>query len=145
MITECFIHINKNVRQTKLFKSCIVTNVGKIVQSIWRRPMENHFAADQQSQGVKQSVDGVPWLVDGHDYGSSLTRHPVNMNQESPKYIKVFYCSRCYHVYDEKSFLNLCNLCEFLLKKYAVSWPRLFSIGQGGHPLKIRDPFKLGF
>lgn len=50
--------------------------------------MVNHFTADQQSQGVKQSVDGVPWLVDGHDYGSSLTRHPVNMNQEASTYIK---------------------------------------------------------
>lgn len=104
--------------------------------------MENHFTADQQSQGVKQSVDGVPWLVDGHDYGSSLTRHPVNMNQESSKYSILFYCSRCYRVYNGKTFLNLCNLYEFLLK---LTLLRLFSIGKNGHPLKILDPFKLEF
>lgn len=107
--------------------------------------MVNHFTADQQSQGVKQSVDGVPWLVDGHDYGSSLTRHPVNMNQEASTYIKMLFYSRCYHIYSGKSFLNLCNICVFLLKKYPVSCPTFFSIGQNRHALKIREASKLGF
>lgn len=71
----------KEEGKQSFLKSCIITNVGEIVQSVWCRPMVNHFTADQQSEGVKQSVDGVPWLVDGHDYGSSLTCHPANMNQ----------------------------------------------------------------
>lgn len=75
----------KKSAKPSFLKSCIVTNVGKIVQSICRRAVVNHFTADQQSQGVKQSVDGVPWLVDGHDYGPSMTRHPVNMKRESSK------------------------------------------------------------
>lgn len=62
--------------------SCTPTNVGEVVQSVGRRPVVHHFTADQQSQGVKQSVDGVPWLVDGHDNGSALTRHPAHTNQE---------------------------------------------------------------
>lgn len=78
-------HSLKKAGKLSFLKSCIVTNVGKIVQSIWRRAVVNHFTADEQSQGVKQSVDGVPWLVDGHDYGPSMIRHPVNMKQESSK------------------------------------------------------------
>lgn len=53
----------------------LITNACEVVQSIWCRSMVNHFATNKQCQSVKQSVDGVSWLVDGHDYGSSMTGH----------------------------------------------------------------------
>lgn len=53
----------------------IFTNVGKVVQSIGCRAVVNHFPTDQQGQSVKQSVDGVSWLVDGHYDGSPMTGH----------------------------------------------------------------------
>lgn len=53
----------------------IITDVGKVVQSIGCRAVVNHFPTDQQGQSVKQSVNGVSWLVDGHNDGSPVTGH----------------------------------------------------------------------
>lgn len=61
----------------------IVTNVGEVVQSVWRWSMVHHFTTNQQSQSVKQSVDGVSWLVDGHDYRSSMTGHSEKTHRKS--------------------------------------------------------------
>ena len=38
--------------------------------------MVNLFAANQQSQTVKQTEDGITRLVDGQDDGTAMTRHP---------------------------------------------------------------------
>lgn len=53
----------------------IVTNVGEVVQSVWRRSVVHHFTINQQSQSVEQFVDRVSRLVDGHNYGPSVTGH----------------------------------------------------------------------
>lgn len=56
----------------------VVTDVGEVVQSIRRWSVVHHFATNQQGQSVKQSVDGVARLVDGHNYCSSVTGHSEN-------------------------------------------------------------------
>lgn len=53
----------------------ILTDVGKVVQRVGPWSMINNFTSDQQSHSVKQYVDGVPGLVDGHNDGSSTTGH----------------------------------------------------------------------
>lgn len=56
----------------------VVTNVGEVVQSICSWSMVHHFSTNQQGQSVKQSVDGVARLVNGHNYGSSTADHSEN-------------------------------------------------------------------
>lgn len=60
----------------------IVTDVGKVVQSVGRWSVVNHFTTNQQGQSVKQSVDGVSRLVDGHYNRSPMTGHSGNMRRK---------------------------------------------------------------
>lgn len=61
----------------------IITNVGKVVQSVGRWSVVNHFTTNQQGQSVKQSVDGVSRLVDGHYNRSPMTGHSENTCRKS--------------------------------------------------------------
>lgn len=50
--------------------------------------MVHHFTTNQQSQSVKQSVDGVSWLVDRQNYCSSITCHPVDTKEKYVLFMK---------------------------------------------------------
>lgn len=59
-----------------------ITDVGKVVQSVGRWSVVNHFTTNQQGQSVKQSVDGVSRLVDGHYNRSPMTGHSEKVSEK---------------------------------------------------------------
>lgn len=91
----------------------IITNVSKVVQRVGCGAVVNHLPTDQQGQRVKQSVDGVSRLVDGHDDGSPVTGH-----SERTCWMK----NRATTVYKKKNPKRMFNLVLYVCDYADFCW-----------------------
>lgn len=61
---------------------CVLTDVTEVVESVLSGSVINLLAVHQQREAVKQTVDGVPRLMDGQDDGAPAGRHPKHISSK---------------------------------------------------------------